>query len=424
MNRVILFALLGIASYAPVGTAQENWIDSQALRQAGLRTYWQLRVPLQAGEQVTDAYLVDETIYLGSDRGFVFALDAGTGVLRWTQQFTRGAYRLRRPCHIGVRTVIVTPPEVIQFDRHFGSPIRLQQLRFPAGTGPVSDGRLVFIGGLDRRIYAFQPDRDFETWKAGADAQVISTPAIHGQYLYYASDGRAVYACRAADKRLYWIARTVGAVVADLVVTDEGVFVASQDRSLYLLDPAFGGRRWRVRLSSPLSDAPVVTPETAYQYSARDGLVAIESGGVQIENRVRWTFPRGRSLLTVDQKHAYALTQDQHIAVLRKDTGEVVHNIAAPGLTMPLPHVEQMVLYAAASDGRVICVRSHDVPPLQPEEVQQALALRPESEAGPETSEVETEPAPEAATVLESTDRGPPVGGKSKISREWTGGGG
>jgi len=405
-------------------TAQDTFLDAAALHEAGLRVYWQLRVPLEPGERITDAYLVDDQIYVGTDTGFVYALDARTGVLRWTQQFTRGGYRLRRPCHLGDRTVIVTPPEIIQFDRHFGTAIRLVELRFPAGTAPVTDGRRIFIGGLDRRMYAFDPDRDFETWKAGANAQIVSKPVLRGPYLYYASDGGAVYACRAVDKRLHWIARTIGAVAADLVVTDDGIFVASRDRSLYLLDPEVGGRRWRVRLSSPLLEPPVVVDGVAYQYSADDGLVAIETGGVQIENRIRWTFPRGRSLLTASDRFAYVLTADGRIAVLRQDDGTVLHEVLAPGLNLPMPDARETVLYLAGSDGRVVCLRTRDVPPLQPEEVQQALALRREkttkgieTEAGKEP----TEPVPEAGTLLESRQHGPPIGGKSKISREWTG---
>ena len=72
----------------------------------------------------------------------------------------------------------------------------------------------------------------------------------------------------------------MGPITADLAVDDNGVYVASRDHSLYLLDPAFGGLRWRARFSGPLYEPPVVTADTAFQFCAEDGLAAINTGTV------------------------------------------------------------------------------------------------------------------------------------------------
>ncbi|RMF79905.1 MAG: hypothetical protein D6744_08715, partial [Planctomycetota bacterium] len=143
MPRCLMLCCLTLCVPA-AARGQADFVDPAALHEIDLVKYWQLRLPLAAGETVTDAYLVDDQLYFGTSGGFVFAVDAATGALRWSNEFTRGGYRLRRPAHWGIATAIVTPAEVTLFDRHYGTPIRKMDLRFPAGTAGVSNGKLLF----------------------------------------------------------------------------------------------------------------------------------------------------------------------------------------------------------------------------------------------------------------------------------------
>ena len=219
-------------------------------------------------------------------------------------------YPIRTPCHAGSRVVFVTLPAFIQYDRYSGRPLLSTETRFPTGSAAVSDGLLIYIGGIDQRLYAFLPDQDFEHWKARATGPIASRPALLDRYLYFAGDDGVVYACVAVNKEFYWRARRVGSITADLAVADTGVYVASRDHSLYALSPQDGGVQWRTRFSGPLYEPPVLTPEVVYQYCPDDGLAAVNSATVGVEQRVRWTLPRGRKLLTADGKWAYVLGSD------------------------------------------------------------------------------------------------------------------
>lgn len=415
----LICALLSLSMSAALG--EGDYVDSSALHEAGLVKYWQLSLPLQPGQEIADSYLVDDQVYTATRDGYVYAIDAKTGTIRWVKQVTTAGYRVKQPCHDGNIIIFVLPSVFVQYDRYSGRPIRSIETRFPTGSSAISDGFRFYIGGIDQKVYAFYPDQDFEIWKSRANGQIVSRPALLGKHLYFAGDDGSVYACVAKDKQFYWRARRVGSITADLVVDDNGVYVASRDHSLYLLDPAFGGLRWRTRFSGPLYEPPIITPEVVFQYCPDEGLAAINTGTVGVEQRVRWTLPRGRKLLTVDGKRAYVLSRDESILIAGLDDGKILHDVPAPGFTMPMPSPGVAALYMASRDGRVFCARKRGVPIVLAEDIRRALQ-------GPKSTEDESataaeEQAPGLATEedhLKSKRPGPPIGGKSKVSKEYT----
>ncbi len=408
-----------LCGLAAVGAPAQDFVESHGLHQAGLAKYWQLQLPLDRGQQVADAWLVDDQVYVTTRDGWVFAIHAHTGAVRWLRQVTTAGYRLLRPCHAGERTIFVTPSEILQVNRLVGEAIRRTPLRFPAGSPPVSDGQLIYLGALNHRVYAFPLDLDFELWKAGVGSPVTAAPALFEGELFIPGNDGLIHACVARNKLQRWISRTTGPITADLVADRNGVYVASQDQSLYQFDLQFGGIRWRVRLNAPLSEPPLVTSEHAFQYSPADGVVGIQAAGVNVAERVLWKLPRGRRALTTDSRHVYVLTIDESVQVVRIGDGQVVHEFPAPGLTIAIPSPAETAICLASVDGRVFCARPLGTPLVTAEDVRKALlppapppALPPEGPAaGAASGSVELVPR--------SPSAGPPVGGKSRVSRRF-----
>jgi outer membrane protein assembly factor BamB len=423
MPYKLAFVCTVLIVLVPVVLAGADHVDDTALHEAGLAKFWQLRLPLQPGQVVADSYLVDDQIYVATRDGYAYAIHAPTGVIRWIKEVTTGGYRVRRPCHAGYRTIFVTPPAVMQYDRYSGEPIRKTELRFPSGSAPVSDGMRYYVGGIDQKMYAFYLDEDFEAWKARAGGQILARPALFDQYLYFAGSDGSIYACVAADKQFYGSAQVIGPVTADVAVDSENVYIATQDNSLHSFDRALRGVRWRVRFSGPLREPPDVAGDAAFQYCAEDGLVAVNTGTVGVEQRVRWTLPRGRRLLATDGGRAYVLSRDGNILVVQIADGDVLHTIAAPGFTLPMYSPGELALFIAARDGRVFCARKRGVPFPNPEQLRAALRVprRPGEEEPAEAAEQVVEKPGPTEDYLQSKRPGPPIGGKSKVSREYQG---
>lgn len=424
MKRTLgcIVALLALA--VSVSSASEDYIPAGPLHDAGLAKYWQLQVPLDEAQSVSGLFLVDDALYVATQDGYVYAIDAPTGVIRWLQPVSRSGYPVRRPCHAGSWVFFVTPIDVQAYDRLTGDPVDRRALRFPASTAPVSDGTRLYIGGIDHRLYALSSYTLFVEWRGLTDGSVLSTPVLYNGRLFIGNDGGTVYACRAADRAYTWRAATYGPVSADLVVDERGVYVASRDQTLYLLDLEYGQVRWQVQLSSPLYDPPFVTADTVYQYSGTDGLAAVEPGlAYEIDKRIRWKLPEGRLVLAVAPPTAFVRARDGDILAVRTEDGTVRHTIPAASLPLSVSVAGAPTILVAGTDGRVFCARPVGTPALRRDQVLSALRV-PTTEA--ETVVVEaptTQPAAAAVIDLLGSKRsGPPIGGKSKVSREFQGG--
>ncbi len=423
MRRLLCIGTL-IALSCPAALAEDDYVPSDQLHDAGLAKFWQLQLPLEPDQAIRDAYLVDSQLYLGTDDGYVYAVDAYTGVIRWVREVTRSAYNVRRPCHANGQVVFVTPINIQVYDVHTGAPLRTRSLRFPAATSATTDGRRLFIGGLDARLYALDRATLFTAWRVFTMGPIASDPAVYGDQVFVANEDGLIYSCTQANKAFRWRAATYGPISANLVVDETGVYAACRDQALYLFDRAYGSLRWHVRLSSPLYEPPYTTPDLVLQYNAADGVVAIETGlPHEVKNRIRWTVPQGRHSLTTDPRRVYLLSDDDEILVVDKADGEIEHAVPTEGLSLAVPAPDATILLAAA-DGRIFCARPRDVPFLKKQDILEALrakALRDGDTEEADEPVPTTQPADAIRDFVGSKQRGKPLGGKSKISREFTG---
>ncbi len=412
-----LCVVLGsLVAFCPAG----DYVEPTALQETGFVKFWQLQLPLADQQRIRDAYLVDDQLYLATWDGDVFAVHAQTGVLRWRKRVTTGGYRILKPAHGGGRTIFVLPTAIVQYDRYTGQPLMRLEPRFPLGSPAICDGLVYYVGGIDRKMHAFVFDRDFEHWQARAGGPIVSQPQLFGKYLYYASDNGNIYACVARNKKFHWLAKTQGAVTADLVVDKNGVYVAGRDNALYLFDPDMGGLRWRARFSASLTEPPVVTEAVAYQFSQGDGVVAVNTGTVGVERRIRWSVPEARRMLTVDGNHVILFGREPSLIVADIETGRIRATVETPGMDFALPSPDDPAIYLASSDGRLFCARKIGTPRLTADDIRKALTP-PGTEQQPAARGAAASKTPSRAeeNPLASQRPGPPIGGKSKVTREF-----
>jgi outer membrane protein assembly factor BamB len=423
-RRLCTWALVALAG--ATAWADEDYVPAEPLRAAGMIKTWQLRLPLDKGQELADVYLVDDQLYAATNDGYVFAIHADTGANRWLRHVTSEGYRVGRPCHAGERVIFVTPTTILELNRLTGEGVLKHELDIPAGTFGTTDGTYLYVGGLDRRVYAFAVANARMMWKAITSGPVNGTPALYQGQLFAASSDGIVYSCRAVDKAYRWQKQLYGSVTADLVADERGVYVAGQDQSLYLLDLQFGEIRWQARFSGPLYEAPVVTPAVAFQFCADDGLVAVNTAQVDVDQRVRWKLPEGRHLLTVDAEHACVLSRDGTMLVVDIADGKLAETVPAPGMTLGAPSPERTAIYVASPDGRLLCARPLGTPLVTQADVRAALNAATSQPAEPTTTAPSTvKPAsPESSNGLTTGRQGAPLGGKSKVSKNFGKGGG
>lgn len=230
MRRPIL--ALTLAAVAASAGAQSAFRGDAAhtgvMRDAAPRTFHRVKWSFPTGDRVVSSpVFADGTVYVGSDDGNLYAVDAASGRQRWM-----------------ART---------------GGPV--------PSTPAVADGR-VFVASYDGRIHAFDAKTGELLWKFATEGErrfearglhgmqprqqtfadpydvFLSSPLVVGGTVYVGSGDGHVYALDAASGARRWAFRTGEVVHASPAWADGLVVVGCWNGRVYALDAATGAERW------------------------------------------------------------------------------------------------------------------------------------------------------------------------------------
>jgi outer membrane protein assembly factor BamB len=254
-----------------------------------------------AGRMFASPAIDRGAVFIGSTDGFLYAVDARTGMLRW--KFKTGA-----------RIV---------------------------SSAAISAGR-VFFGSYDGNFYAVDETKGVLIWKfkiAGerryAAAHLhgslpagetmpdpfdvyMSSPAVWNDRVYFGSGDGNIYALNAADGAVNWTFKTGDVVHASPAIADGMLYIGSWDSYFYALDAATGGEKWRFKTG----DDPQIHNQVGIQSSASvvDGIV-------------------------------YFGCRDSHLYALDAHSGKQIWALDTKGSwVIASPAVRSGIIYAATSD--------------------------------------------------------------------------
>jgi outer membrane protein assembly factor BamB len=145
-------------------------------------------------------------VYVGSDHGTVYALNASTGATLWS--YTTGG-------------------------SSFGSPA-------------VANG-VVYVGSwgdFDSNVYALNASTGAKLWSYTTGGQLVSSPAVANGVVYIGSGDRNVYALNASTGAKLWSYTTGAGVESSPAVANGVVYVGSDDDNLYALNASTGAKLW------------------------------------------------------------------------------------------------------------------------------------------------------------------------------------
>ena len=143
--------------------------------------------------------VADGVVYVGARDGFLYALDAATGQLRW-----RVDHKV---------SWVITTPAVSEHtifagssDAHFvqavdttGRELWRVNTDVPVWSSPAIAGNLVFFGDGAGRVHAVDRRSGTERWMFRSGSTVFSSPAVAGRLVIFGSTDGSVYALRADD---------------------------------------------------------------------------------------------------------------------------------------------------------------------------------------------------------------------------------
>jgi len=226
-----------------------------------------VRFFVATGGPIRSTPVVDQgRLFFGSNDGFLYAIDANTGALRW--KFATGGAVTSSPATDGKLVFFASRDGTLYAVDSADGALKWKH-RFGAELGPhnywdynlsspvLANGRL-YIGSGDGHVYAFSARDGKLQWQVDAGARVRSTPAVADGLVMFGTMSGHVRAVRERDGAAAWSFATAGAsrtfdeesndttsIVASPTVAAGSVFVGGRDGFLYALDLRDGHQRWR-----------------------------------------------------------------------------------------------------------------------------------------------------------------------------------
>ncbi|MBM3475760.1 MAG: hypothetical protein FJX75_21040 [Armatimonadetes bacterium] len=293
----------------------------------------------EAGGPVrSSAAIAENTVYVGSDDGYLYALDLETGALRWK-------YRL-------------------------GSPV--------ASSPAVASGR-VFIGDDSGSVYAFLAEGDkrltedrvgLQLWRFDAGEAVVGSPLVTlSGHVVFGSRNGAAYAVDVVSGRPVWTHPTGGPVTASpvkspqpLAVVDSSgrerterdvIFCASEDGQLYALAERDGQVLWSVNTGAPVRSTPVAWDKKVLVVNEEGVALALHGSDGREAWRQQLPGSPGGSP-SIDGTRAIVPLRVGRLVGLDLATGEAESTAEIPGQIGSTPiGVQGPLLYVGSANGHL-----------------------------------------------------------------------
>lgn len=283
------------------------------------------------------------TVYVGSDDGQIYALEAASGRLRWAWR-TDGPVPSTPAVVDGRVHVLSYDGRVHTLDATTGAPL----WKFATGGERRFEAR--GLHGNQPRTQTFADPYDV----------YLSSPAVVGGTVYVGSSDGHLYALDAATGALRWKQRTGDVVHASPAVADGFVVVGSWDGRLYAFDATTGAPRWQFQAGVD----PLMANQQGFQSSPAiaDGVVYVGCRDAHLyaidlkTGAERWRHSTGASWVVgapalADGKVLFATSDTSLVIALDAASGKPVWQHAAQAYLFASPTVAGSVVLAGQLNG-------------------------------------------------------------------------
>lgn len=267
--------------------------------------------------------------------------------------FRHDAQRSGRTAVLGPQTAPLAAKWVVQLTRGVSSSPSIA----PDGT--------VYIGGYDKRLYAFSPADGHLVWEEPylTGSFIFSSPAVGPDgSIIIGSDDHFIHAVTPSG-RLKWRYETSSNVVSSAAFGADGtVYIGSMDGNLYALSGDFGLPRWVYTGLIATGSSPVIGPDGTIYIGGQDGsLHAILPSGER-----KWPVPfatgaeiRGAPALGADGTVYFGNLDGTFYAVLPSGTERWRFTLGTTGAIRGSPALgADGAIYFVAQDGYLRCLNT------------------------------------------------------------------
>jgi outer membrane protein assembly factor BamB len=315
------------------------------------------------GDVDSSPAVVNGVVYVGSEDGNVYAINAATGAAVWAAPFPTGGAVFSSPAVVnGVVYVGSEDGNVYAINAATGAPYWAAP--FPTG-GPVESAPavvngVVYVGSNDGNVYAINAATGAPYWAAPflTDGPVHFAPAVANGVVYIGSKDN-VYAINATTGLAQWAQpfSVLDPVGSSPAVANGVVYIGTIiDGDVYAINAATGAAQWAQPFSTGVDDvvsSPAVANGVVYVGTDNNTLYAINAA----TGAAQWAQPFTADGF-VDSSPAVAngvvyVGGGGNVYAINAAYGEEEWSYSTGGFVDSSPAVANGVVYVGSDDGNV-----------------------------------------------------------------------
>lgn len=274
------------------------------------------------------------TLFVGSKEGRLVAINMADGGRQWSEPLRAST----ASGGFGCMPVL-------------GGGCATGQARVAIYGTPAVSGDLVYIGGYNGKIYAYNSSSLGEAkWvypPADNIGPIVGGLTVAHDKVYFGSSDGKVYAVDAAMGDKQWEFETGDQVWSTPTVEDDTLYVGSFDKKLYALNATDGSKKWEFLTEGAITSAPLVYENTVYFGSFDRHLYAVDA----IRGTLKWKFMSENwfwAKPVVINNTVYAGSLDGKVYALRADSGSKVKefDLGSPVSSVPVV-IDNSIIFAS-----------------------------------------------------------------------------
>jgi len=412
-NLVLAAAFCLVAAVSGCGSQDSmssGLTHDSVLAKAGLHNYWQLDLKLPRGEKLVKLSLIEENLYCFTTSNYLLAVDAASGVRKWSCRVAEKGVKVFPPCHgkavpvdpnhvdvdkvrfppspltLPARDLVFvnTADYVLALDRKNGHEVRRIPFgkhvpsSFVANTGGSCDGKFFYVGATNGEVQAVRVNEGVVAWSYPAGSIMSASPKCHApggsSRIYVAGGDGDYYVLKAGPgASALWPAlgsrrwsAMAGSSVAEFYVDDRAAFIPCVNQRVYAFGLSGGDPIWWFTTKGQLFDDIQVSENSVFQYARGDKFYAIDP----TSGKQRWSMRQGRRVLAAMPSKgaptAYLVDSARNLLVVDEILGKVRVSIPLTGVNLFADNTSATAVYIGNTKGRLVCLRNIGAEALSP----------------------------------------------------------
>ena len=348
--------LLWLGTVVQAQDAVDCFISKDLLDHAGLALVWQNTLPVKPGEKLNTMQLLNERLYVRSDRNYTWSLDRSNGKVIFSRAIAPAGFPILGWVVDVDRLICVIDNRIVQLDVNSGAEKQVTDLELGIVAPPVRNSQFFYVSAADRRLHAFRAKDMVELFKVAAENEsMITTVLADEQMVVFGTDAGNLIGMTANGPRKLWEFKAVGAIAGPVVRDGMSFFFADEDMSVYRVDvsePPKVDLVWKFQAEGVLDRPPLVTKDIVYQYALSRGLAAIN----RQSGRAVWALREGDDLLAEAGGKAYVITKQKTLAVMDNVSGRRLFWVNFGPVTNHAANTADAKIYIADAQGHIACL--------------------------------------------------------------------